>query len=43
MVLGNFVVDYEEVTGLPDVDVLHAIAIYEVNDGAIQKVWFIGS
>jgi hypothetical protein len=42
MVLGNFVIDYEEATGIPDIGVLHAIAIYEVNDGVIQKVWFIG-
>ena len=43
MILGNFVIDYEEVTGITDGDVLHAIAIYEVNDEAIQKVWFISS
>ena len=43
MVLGNVVVDYEAVTGLADGDVFHAIAIYEVHDGAIQKVWLIGS
>jgi hypothetical protein len=37
MVLGNLVVDYEEVTGLADVDVLHAIAIYIANKPSLYN------
>jgi imidazolonepropionase-like amidohydrolase len=39
--LGNFVVDHERVTGLPDGRTVEAVAIYEVQDGAIRRVWFI--
>ena len=38
---GNIVVDQEEVTGLTDpTKILKALAIYEVTDGIITKVWF---
>jgi len=41
IVRGDFVIDSEEVTGLRDGNVVNAVAIYEVRDGRIQKVWFI--
>jgi hypothetical protein len=39
LVKGNVVVDRERVTGLQD-DVVDALAIYEVAEGQIQRVWF---
>ncbi len=39
LVKDNVVVDRERVTGLKD-DVVDALAIYEVADGQIQRVWF---
>ncbi|WP_447726189.1 amidohydrolase family protein [Sphingomonas koreensis] len=41
--MGNYVIDEEIVTGLPDGRVLNATAIYEVRDGLISRVWFIDS
>lgn len=41
MVMGSFVIDYENITVSGDNTVKNAIAIYEVKDGLIQKVWFI--
>ena len=41
MVLGNFVIDHERVTGNKAADVIFAIAIYEVEAGIIKKAWFI--
>jgi len=41
LVLGNFVVDQEKITGSPK-DPWEAVIIYEVRDGLIQRVWFIG-
>ncbi|MEH6632829.1 MAG: nuclear transport factor 2 family protein [Halopseudomonas aestusnigri] len=35
--LGRVVIDEEEVTGLPDIDTLYVIAIYEVDKGLIHK------
>ncbi len=41
IVCGDLVIDEERVIGLdPDREV-HAVAIYEVRDSLIQKVWFI--
>jgi hypothetical protein len=38
----HFVIDKESVTGLFDNDrVLEVVAIYEVRDDLISKVWFI--
>lgn len=37
----NMVVDREIVTGVPGHDTVEAVAIYEVQDGLIRKVWFI--
>ena len=42
MVLGKMAIDQEEVEGLGD-ETVHAIAMYEVIDGLIGKVWFIRS
>ena len=38
---GNFVIDREEVTGPPNGRVLRAVAIYEVRDQRIARVWFL--
>jgi hypothetical protein len=35
------VIDREYVTGVPRQDVVEAVAIYEIIDGLIRKVWFI--
>ncbi|MCB2205592.1 amidohydrolase family protein [bacterium] len=37
----NTVIDREYVTGIPGRDNIEAVAIYEMADGFIQKVWFI--
>jgi hypothetical protein len=39
--VGSHIIDEERVTGTPNAQVLEALAIYEVNDGLIEKVWFI--
>ncbi|SHK67697.1 amidohydrolase family protein [Rhodothermus profundi] len=41
LTVGAFVIDREQVVGRADGRILHAIAIYEVRDGRIQRVWFI--
>jgi len=41
MIFDNKVIDYEQVTGRKDVDLLEAIAIYEVKEGLIFEVRFI--
>ncbi len=41
IVVGNYVIDEEIVSGLPDGQVFQATAIYEVSDGRISRVWFI--
>jgi imidazolonepropionase-like amidohydrolase len=38
---GNFVIDHERVTGLPNGRIINAVAIYEVRDNLIQRVWFV--
>lgn len=38
---GDTVIDREIVTGVPGLSTLEAIAIYEITDGLIRKVWFI--
>jgi hypothetical protein len=40
MVLGNKVIDHEHVTGL-DPQSREVVAIYEVIDGLIARVWFV--
>jgi len=37
----RFVVDHEDVTGLPSGDRVGAVAIYEVIDGLIARAWFL--
>ena len=37
----RFVVDHEEVTGVPGHDKIGAVAIYEVVDGLIVRAWFL--
>jgi hypothetical protein len=39
MVLGNKVIDHERVRGIREVPV-EAVAVYEVESGLIQTVWF---
>jgi hypothetical protein len=39
---GNYVIDQEVVTGIPGTKELTAVAIYEVKDGKIVNVWFLG-
>ncbi len=41
IVMGNHILDHEYVTGLPDENSVRAIAHYVVEDGKIQKVYFI--
>ena len=41
MIHGGFAIDHEHVTGRTDGEELFAIAIYEVVDEKIQRVWFI--
>jgi imidazolonepropionase-like amidohydrolase len=39
--MGDYVIDEEVVTGLPEGRTLNATAIYEVRDGLISRVWLI--
>ena len=41
IVQGSFVIDHETVSGLPGGRQITAVAVYEVQDGLIQRVWFI--
>jgi hypothetical protein len=38
---GAFVVDHEEVTGVRGGATVFAVAIYEVREGLIRRVWFL--
>ncbi len=40
---GRFVVDHELVTGVKDRPYIHAVAVYQVDDGLITRVWFLSS
>lgn len=40
MISGNIVIDHEQIKGRTE-GILEAIAIYEVVDERIQKVWFV--
>jgi hypothetical protein len=40
MVLGNKVIDHEHIRGLESGSIVEAIAVYEVCDGLIRRVWF---
>jgi hypothetical protein len=41
IVLGDFIVDYENIRGMAEFDLLKANTIYQLRDGVIGKVWFI--
>lgn len=41
MVCGAVAIDEEHVHGLKDEGVVHAIAIYETQDGLITRAWFV--
>ena len=41
MALGDYVVDFETVTGLPGGKTLEAVPIYQVQDGKVRRVWFL--
>ncbi len=41
IVLGNTVIDQERVTGFDHGRIVRAVAVYEVEKGLIQRVWFI--
>jgi len=41
IVKGNVVIDHEHVTGRANGIETEAIAMYEVEDGKIRKVWFV--
>lgn len=41
IVFGNYVFDYERITGIPDTDVVYALLIYEVVDNVIKQVWIM--
>ncbi len=41
VVLGDYVIDKERVTGFPNGKVVRAVAIYEVKEALITRVWFI--
>jgi hypothetical protein len=43
MVLNNRVIDHEHVKGIEANQIVKAIAIYEIEDELIQRVWFIFS
>lgn len=40
IVNGNIVIDKERVSGLPDGKTIEALAIYEIENGKIQRVYF---
>lgn len=39
--MGHFVIDQEQISGAPDGSVVNVVAIYEVREGLIRRVWFI--
>ncbi len=41
IVCGEFAYDEEEVQGLAESGVVHAVACYQVQNGLIQKAWFV--
>lgn len=41
IVIGNKVIDHEEVSGIKKEEIISAVAIYEIEDKLIKKVWFI--
>ena len=43
VVHGRWVVDEEDVAGMPGKKSMHAVALYEVEAGLIRRVWFLPS
>jgi hypothetical protein len=41
IVMGNKVIDHEQITGREGVEPFEAIAIYEIVDDKIKNIWFI--
>lgn len=41
IVCGDFAFDEEEVEGLVEGRIIHAVAIYEVKDEQIRRAWFV--
>jgi hypothetical protein len=41
ILLGRFVIDREVITGIPGGRAIHAVAIYEIDEGRIRKVWVL--
>ena len=41
VVIGNIAIDEESVSGLIPDTLVRAVAMYEVSDGLIQRVWFL--
>ena len=41
MAKGNIVIDYEYATGRANGQSIYAIAMYEIEEDKIQKVWFV--
>jgi hypothetical protein len=39
--IGRFVIDLEHITGRTDIAVMEVVAIYEVADNLIQRVWVL--
>lgn len=39
---GNFVIDHEQITAPPQPGMIEAVAVYEVRDGKIVRVTFLG-
>jgi len=40
MICGKLLIDHEIITGREDIERKEALAIYEMSDGLIQRVWF---
>lgn len=41
IVIGDKVIDHEHVSGLTKNDIVKAVAIYEIEDCLIKRVWFV--
>lgn len=41
IIIGNKVIDHEHVTGLKTSEIVKAVAIYEIEEGLIKRVWFL--
>lgn len=41
IVIGNKIIDHEYVTGLKRDEIVKAVAVYEIEDSLIKRVWFI--